>query len=43
VMALLAGLDLAEPGVAQASQWRPDPGTAVAESQMWCGVGVKAG
>ena len=42
VAALLAGLDLVDPGVVQASQWRPDSGTAVSESQMWCGVGRKA-
>lgn len=42
VAALLGGLDLGEPGVVQASHWRPDPGTAVPESQMWCGLGRKA-
>jgi hypothetical protein len=42
VAALLGGLDLVEPGVVQASHWRPDPGTAVPESQMWCGLGRKA-
>jgi hypothetical protein len=41
VAALLGGLDLVEPGVTQASHWRPDPGTAVPESQMWCGLGRK--
>jgi hypothetical protein len=40
---LLDGLDLVEPGVVQAAQWRPGPGTAVPESQMWCGLGRKAG
>jgi hypothetical protein len=40
VTALLGGLDLVEPGVVQATQW-PDPGTALPESQMWCGVGRK--
>ncbi len=43
VAALLGGLDLVEPGVVQATHWRPGPGTAVPESQMWCGVGRKAG
>jgi S-adenosyl methyltransferase len=43
VAALLGGLDLVEPGMTQASHWRPEPGTAVPESQMWCGVGRKAG
>jgi hypothetical protein len=42
VTVLLGGLDLVEPRVVQAAQWRPDPGTAVPESQMWCGVGRKA-
>ena len=42
VAALLGELDLVEPGVVQATQWRPDPGTAAPESQMWCGVGRKA-
>jgi S-adenosyl methyltransferase len=41
VVALFGGLDLIEPGVVQATQWRPDPKTAAAESQMWCGVGRK--
>jgi len=35
------GLDLVEPGVTQASHWRSDPGTAVPDSQMWCGLGSK--
>jgi O-methyltransferase involved in polyketide biosynthesis len=42
VAALLGGLDLVEPGVVQAPQWRPGPGTAVPESQMWCAAGRKA-
>jgi trans-aconitate methyltransferase len=41
VAALLEGLDLVEPGMVQAARWRPGPGTAVPESQMWCGVGRK--
>ena len=41
VAVLLSGLDLVEPGVVQTAQWRPDPGTAVVGSQMWCGVGRK--
>ena len=41
VAALLGGLDPVEPGVVQAAHWRPDPGTSVSESQMWCGVGRK--
>jgi S-adenosyl methyltransferase len=43
VAALLAGLDLVEPGVVQTSQWRPDPGAAAIPSQVWLGVGRKAG
>ncbi|HEV2254453.1 MAG TPA: SAM-dependent methyltransferase [Streptosporangiaceae bacterium] len=42
VAALLTGLDPVEPGVVQASQWRPDPGTTPASSQVWLGVGRKA-
>jgi hypothetical protein len=41
VAEMLGGLDLVEPRVVQAAQWRPDPGPTVAESQMWCGVGRK--
>jgi S-adenosyl methyltransferase len=43
VAALLAGLDLVEPGVVQATQWRPDADTAAVPSQVWIGVGRKAG
>ena len=43
VAALLARLELVEPGVVQAAQWRPGPGTAALTSQMWLGVGRKAG
>jgi len=43
VAALLAGLELVEPGVVQASQWRPDPGRDPGSSQVWLGVGRKAG
>jgi hypothetical protein len=42
VAALLSGLELVEPDVAQASKWRPDPGTTPAPSQVWVGVGRKA-
>jgi hypothetical protein len=41
VAALLAGLELVEPGVVQATQWRPDPGAATPPSQIWLGVGRK--
>jgi hypothetical protein len=41
VAGLLGGLDLVEPGVVQAAQWRPDAGRTVPESQMWCAVGRK--
>jgi len=43
VAALLGGLELVEPGVVQAAQWRPDPGAAVLNSQVWLGVGRKIG
>ena len=43
VAALLDGLELVEPGVVQAAQWRPDPGAAVLTSQVWLGVGRKVG
>jgi hypothetical protein len=43
VAALLGGLELVEPGVVQAAQWRPEPGTAVTTSQVWLGVGRKVG
>ena len=43
VAALLGGLELVEPGVVQAAQWRPDPGAAALTSQVWLGVGRKAG
>jgi S-adenosyl methyltransferase len=42
VAALLAGLDLVEPGVVQTAHWRPDPGAATPPSQVWVGVGRKA-
>jgi S-adenosyl methyltransferase len=41
VATLFGGLHVVEPGVVQASHWRPDSGTAVPESQMWCGLGRK--
>jgi hypothetical protein len=43
VAALLTGLDLVEPGVVQTASWRPDPGVATPASQVWIGVGRKAG
>jgi hypothetical protein len=43
VAALLDGLELVEPGVVQTARWRPDPGAAVTTSQVWVGVGRKAG
>ncbi len=43
VAALLEGLELVEPGVVQAAQWRPDAGAAALASAVWCGVGRKAG
>jgi hypothetical protein len=41
VAALLAGLELVEPGVVQATQWRPDPDSATPPAQIWLGVGRK--
>ena len=43
VAALMAGLKLVEPGVVQATEWRPDPGTATPPSQVWLAAGRKAG
>jgi hypothetical protein len=43
VAALLDGLELVEPGVVPASQWRPDPRAADLPSQVWVGVARKAG
>ena len=43
VAGLLTGLELIEPGVVQATQWRPDPGRTPVPSQVWLGVGRKAG
>jgi S-adenosyl methyltransferase len=43
VAALLDGLELVEPGVVPATEWRPDPGAADAPSQVWCAVARKAG
>jgi S-adenosyl methyltransferase len=43
VAALLTEVDLVEPGVVQTAQWRPDPGTPAVPSQVWIGVGRKAG
>jgi hypothetical protein len=43
VAALLGGLELVEPGVVQTALWRPDPGAATPASQVWIGVGRKAG
>jgi hypothetical protein len=41
VAALLAGLELVEPGVVQATQWRSDPDAATPPAQIWLGVGRK--
>jgi hypothetical protein len=44
VAGLFGGLELVEPGIVQAADWRPDPGTAASgPSQTWVGVGRKAG
>lgn len=40
VRALFAGLDLAEPGVVPAPQWRPEPSPWQPEPvDLWCGLG----
>jgi len=41
VAALFAGLDLVEPGLVSASQWRPAAGTAPAPMPLWAAVGRK--
>ena len=37
------GMDLVEPGIVRAEEWRPDPGTGdtPSKSSMWCAVGRK--
>jgi len=41
-MQFFAGLDLVEPGLVAASQWRPDSDLVAAmPSSMWCGVARK--
>ena len=42
VTAFFGGLDLVEPGLVQAHQWRPDPGSApVGSISAWAGVARK--
>ena len=43
VAALFGGLELVEPGVVQATQWRPDPQTPAVPSQTWVGAARKTG
>jgi hypothetical protein len=43
VAALFGGLELVEPGVVQATQWRPDPETPAVPSQTWVGAARKTG
>jgi hypothetical protein len=43
VAGLFGGLELVEPGVVQATQWRPDPQTPAVQSQTWVGAAHKAG
>jgi hypothetical protein len=43
VAALFGELELVEPGVAQAGQWRPDPETGAVPAQTWLGVARKNG
>jgi hypothetical protein len=41
VARFFAGLDLVQPGVVRAEEWRPDPGGAADKSHLWCAVGRK--
>jgi hypothetical protein len=43
VAGLFGGLELVEPGVVQATQWRPDPQTPAVPSQTWVGAARKTG
>jgi hypothetical protein len=43
VAGLFGGLELVEPGVVQATQWRPDPHTPAVPAQTWVGAARKAG
>ena len=43
VAALFGDLELVEPGVAQAGQWRPDPETGGVPAQTWLGAARKNG
>jgi hypothetical protein len=43
VAGLFGGLELVDPGVVQATQWRPDPDTPAVPSQTWVGAGRKSG
>jgi hypothetical protein len=43
VAALFDGLDLVEPGLVRAPEWRPDPKTDVGNpAALWCGVARKS-
>ena len=43
VAALFGGLELVDPGVVQAAQWRPAPDTPAVASQTWVGASRKSG
>jgi hypothetical protein len=43
VAGLFGGLELVEPGVVQATQWRPDPQIPAVPSQTWVGAARKTG
>ena len=43
VAALFGGLELVDPGVVQATRWRPDPQTPAVPSQTWVGAARKTG
>jgi hypothetical protein len=41
VARFFADMDLVQPGVVRAEEWRPDPGGAADQSDLWCAVGRK--
>jgi hypothetical protein len=41
VARFFAGLDLVQPGIVRAEEWRPDPGGTADKSVLWCAVGRK--
>jgi hypothetical protein len=41
VARFFADMDLVQPGIVRAEEWRPDPGGAADQSDLWCAVGRK--